>query len=72
MLSGNENTPSMQKGNFFKAALSPKGMIGDPQEHNPIFAGWGACKSCGCSGYIQGGAGYQSCKTCGHHFSQHR
>lgn len=72
MLSGNENVPSLQKDTFFKVERPPKGVLGDPKKQEPIFAGWGACRSCGCSGYIQGGAGYQNCKSCGHHFSQHK
>jgi len=37
-----------------------------------VFAAWGACRSCACTGYIQGGPGYQNCKNCLHHFSQHK
>lgn len=50
--------------------LRPKGVAGDPQEQDPIFGGWGSCRSCGCSGYIKSGDG-NTCR-CGHHFSQHR
>lgn len=37
----------------------------------PVFAGWGACKSCGCTGYLSKGDGH-TCKSCGHHFTQHK
>lgn len=36
-------------------------------EHD-LLAGWGACRSCNCSGYD---GKHDRCK-CGHHFSQHR
>lgn len=41
----------------------------DPQEEDPIKAGYGSCRSCGCTGYKPGKPSY--CE-CGHHFSQHR
>ena len=34
--------------------------------------GWGSCKSCGCSGFIDQGPGNNSCGNCKHHFTQHR
>ncbi len=68
----NDASPTSLKTAIFKAELPPAGLFEDPQERDPIFAGWGACRSCDCSGYIQGGPGYQNCKSCGHHFSQHK
>lgn len=71
MLSRNENDTSMQKRTFFNID-TPKGALGDPQEQEPMFLGWGACRSCGCTGYISAGGGSHTCKGCGHHFSQHK
>jgi len=71
MHSPNENDTSMHKRTFFNID-PPKGVVADPQEQEPIFLGWGACKSCDCRGYISPGGGSHTCKTCDHHFSQHR
>lgn len=38
------------------------------REVEPIFAGFGRCKSCNCSGYQKRSWGV--CK-CGHHYMQH-
>jgi hypothetical protein len=46
------------------------GSLGDSQRLDTIRAGWGACKSCGCTGYVRG-ATVNICK-CGHHYSQHK
>lgn len=54
------------------ATLLAFGRLETTADSLPAFAGWGSCKSCGCQGYIQGGVGYQNCKACGHHFSQHK
>ena len=35
-------------------------------------AGWGSCKSCNCSGFVDAGPGKSSCASCKHHYSQHR
>jgi hypothetical protein len=39
-------------------------------EVQPVTAGWGACRSCGCKGYTKG-KGDDMCGTCGHHWKQH-
>jgi hypothetical protein len=72
MVSRIEKIPAMPQNNAVAMELSPSIIFGDPKEQDTIFMGWGACKSCGCTGYVQGGAGYQNCKACSHHFSQHK
>lgn len=54
----------------FQAFNNPQGLL-VPLWLDGIFAGWGACRSCECRGYIKSGDG-STCKNCGHHFSQHR
>jgi hypothetical protein len=39
-------------------------------ETEPVKAGWGACKSCGCKGYTKSST-RDMCGTCGHHWKQH-
>ena len=41
----------------------------DHFEHEVVIAGFGACTSCECRGYIPAKENY--CK-CGHHFRQHK
>jgi hypothetical protein len=71
MFSQIDDSSARLKGKFFRIELPPKGALGDSKEQYPIFAGWGACKSCGCPGYIKSGDG-STCKNCSHHFNQHR
>lgn len=35
-------------------------------------AGWGACKSCSCTGFIEKSKSDMICLNCQHHYSQHR
>ena len=46
----------------------PQSVPHDPQE-DPIKAGQGSCRSCGCTGYRPDKPNYCGC---GHHFSQHK
>ena len=34
-------------------------------------AGYGRCRSCGCTGYISKHNGSHECKICNHHFDRH-
>ena len=40
--------------------------------HESPIAGRGSCRSCDCRGYISKHNNTHECKTCGHHYSQHR
>lgn len=51
--------------------IPPNGMPHDPQEHIPVIAGYGSCRSCSCSGYVRDNSGSARCE-CKHSFSQHR
>lgn len=64
-----ESTTSVQD-KPFRVELPPKGVPSDSQEQDSVFAGWGACKSCDCRGYVK--SGDRDTCTCGHHFKQHR
>lgn len=45
--------------------------IDDTQDQDIIVAGYGSCRSCGCTGYIRDNSGSARCE-CKHSFSQHR
>ena len=43
--------------------------LDDHQEQDRVYAGWGSCKSCDCSGYT---SKKPDICECGHHFSRHQ
>lgn len=48
----------------------PLGKIEDEHDRPPMYAGFGACKSCSCKGYIKSGDG-ETCGNCRHNYYQH-
>ena len=40
----------------------------DAEARDPVRAGYGKCRACGCKGYSPKGGGYCHC---GHNFTQH-
>lgn len=64
-----EGSHVILNGTLVELPLS-KSMTHDPQQQNPITAGFGSCKNCSCPGYKRGRDNF--CSECGHHFNLHR
>lgn len=52
--------------------LLAKPLIATPEGDQFVIAGWGACKSCSCSGFIRKSGDICGNPDCGHHFNQHK
>jgi hypothetical protein len=42
------------------------------EEEQSVRAGYGACKSCSCKGFVSNYPPNDKCKECKHHYTQHR